>query len=75
MAALSGEKSRAAIMRDAFDAKHISSFIGGVLRGGIQTVAVSRLGKVASVEAWDGEDGKLPEEEPLDAYDDVEIDF
>ena len=39
-----------------------------VLRGGTRTFPVT-FGKVAGVEAWDGEDGQLPEEEPLDAYD------
>ena len=28
----------------------------------------------ATVAPWDGKDGELPEEEPLDAYDDVELD-
>ena len=46
----------------------------GVLRGGIKTGAAS-FGKVVDVEPWDGKDGELPEEEPLDSYDDVEIDF
>ena len=32
------------------------------------------FGKIATVAPWDGKDGELPEEEPLDAYDDVELD-
>lgn len=59
-----------AVMREAFDAKHIGRHISGVLGGGTRTDKVSRFGKVAGVEAWDGQDGELPEEEPLDAYDD-----
>ena len=70
LAAVSLEKGRFALMRDAFDEKHAATFVGGVLRGGIRTepVAASAL-KVVSVEEWDGKDGELPEEEPLD-YDD-----
>ena len=50
--------------------------MGGVTRGGVKTFPVGPkgFGKVESVEPWDGKDGELPEEEPLDAYDDVELD-
>jgi len=61
--------------REAFDAKHINTFLGGVLRGGIKTQPVSRFGAVEGIEGWDGKDGEMPEETPLDAYDDVKIDF
>ena len=56
--------------------KHAAAFVNGVLRGGIRTQPVSggRF-RVEEVEAWDGLDGKLPEEEPLDAYDDEEVAF
>ena len=33
------------------------------------------FGAIATVEEWDGKDGELPEEEPLDAYDDEEVAF
>ena len=46
-----------------------------MLRGGISTRPVGRFGAVETIEAWDGKDGELPEETPLDAYDDVEVDF
>ena len=53
----------------------VTAFLGGVLRGGISTRPVGRFGAVEPLEGWDGKDGELPEETPLDAYDDVEIDF
>ena len=73
LAAISGDKGRFALMRDAFDAKHAAAFVGGVLRGSTKTQPAS-FGAIATVDGWDGKDGELPEEEPLDAYDDVELD-
>ena len=73
LAAISGDKGRFALMRDAFDAKHAAAFVGGVLRGSTKTQPAS-FGAIATVDEWDGKDGELPEEEPLDAYDDVELD-
>ena len=32
--------------------------------------AHAHRGRVVSVEAWDGKDGVLPKEEPLEAFDD-----
>ena len=60
-------------MRDAFDAKHAAAFVGGVRRGATKTQPAS-CGAIATVDEWDGKDGERPEEEPLDAYDDVELD-
>lgn len=74
LAVVSGEKKRFALMRDAFDAKHAAAFVGGVLRGGTATYPAT-FGAVAAVEPWDGADGELPEEEPLDDLDDVEVEF
>ena len=68
LAVVSGEKGRYAPMMESFDEKNIGRFVQSVLRGGTRTFPVT-FGKVAGVEAWDGEDGQLPEEEPLDAYD------
>ena len=73
LAAISGDKGRFALMRDAFGAKHAAAFVGGVLRGSTKTQPAS-FGAIATVDEWDGKDGELPEEEPLDAYDDVELD-
>ena len=77
LTAISGDKGRFAVMLESFDAKHAASFVGGVLRGSTRThppAGGGGFGAIASVEAWDGKDGELPEEEPLDAYDDVELD-
>ena len=61
LAAISGDKGRFALMRDAFDAKHAAAFVGGVLRGSTKTQPAS-FGAIATVDEWDGKDGELPEE-------------
>jgi len=77
LAAISIDKGRYALMLESFDEKHAARFVGGVLRGGTKTHPVGSTGFVLEdVEApWDGLDGKPPEEEPLDAYDDDEVAF
>ena len=76
LAVVSADKGRFALMREAFDAKHAASFVAGVLRGGIPTSPVSGGTLVVEdVAPWDGLDGALPEEEPLNAFDDEEVAF
>jgi protein disulfide-isomerase A6 len=72
--ALSAEKRRFATMRDAFETSKIGAFLIGVLTGRTSTSEARAFGRLESVDAWDGQDGVLPEEEPLDAYDDIELD-
>jgi protein disulfide-isomerase A6 len=78
LVAVSGDKGRFAQMRDAFDEKNAHRFVGGVLSGRERTqpAALDKAAKwgVEEVSEWDGKDGELPEEEPLDSYDDVELD-
>ena len=40
-------------------------------KGRTNPVKGAKIPKIASIDAWDGKDGELPEEEPLDAYDDA----
>merc|ERR1712060_831621 len=44
LAALSVEKGRYAVMREAFDEKHAASFVTSVLRGGTRTSEVGGVG-------------------------------
>jgi hypothetical protein len=61
-------------MRDAFETNKIGAFLIGVLTGRTSTSEARAFGRLESVDAWDGQDGVLLEEEPLDAYDDIELD-
>ncbi|KAG8465824.1 hypothetical protein KFE25_005394 [Diacronema lutheri] len=74
LVAVSADKGRYAQMRDAFDERHIGAFLMGVLTGRTATSDLGSLGALATVEPWDGQDGTPLDEEPLDAYDDVELD-
>lgn len=68
MAALNAKKLKFATHRRAFEDKAIQDFVSGLVAGREPTapLAGAALPKIATVEAWDGQDAAPPTEEEID---------
>ncbi|XP_049613261.1 protein disulfide-isomerase A6 isoform X2 [Syngnathus scovelli] len=75
MAAINLRKMKFALLKGSFSETGIHEFLRelSVGRGSTATLGGGVLPKIHSVEAWDGKDGQLPEEEDYDLSD-VELD-
>ncbi|XP_061742379.1 protein disulfide-isomerase A6-like [Nerophis ophidion] len=75
MAAINTRKMKFALLRGSFSDTGIHEFLRelSVGRGSTATLGGGVMPKVHTVEAWDGKDGQLPEEEDYDLSD-VELD-
>ena len=62
MVAYSGKKEKYTVMRGAFSEKSISSFISRLLGGKESLATLKKVPELETVEAWDGKDGKYPDE-------------
>lgn len=60
--ALSAQKSRYAIMRSAFNAAELETFVSKILSGSASLVSYEKLPKLGSSEPWDGKDAPASEE-------------
>ncbi|XP_061602306.1 protein disulfide-isomerase A6 isoform X2 [Cololabis saira] len=76
MAAINTRKMKFALLRGSFSETGIHEFLRelSVGRGSTATLGGGNMPKIQSVEAWDGKDGQLPEEEDYDLSD-VDLDF
>uniref|UniRef100_A0A3Q3VP97 Protein disulfide-isomerase A6 n=1 Tax=Mola mola TaxID=94237 RepID=A0A3Q3VP97_MOLML len=78
MAAINARKMKFALLRGSFSETGIHEFLSEVSmgRGSTNTLGGGAMPKIHSVEAWDGKDGQLPEEEDYDLSDvDLDEDF
>lgn len=68
---ISAKKLKYAPLRGAFSKSGITEFLQAVTvgRGGTSSIRGSELPNISTVEAWDGKDGALPEEEDYDLSD------
>lgn len=75
LAALNAKKMQFALLKGSFSEDGINEFLRDISYGRGRTAPVrgAQLPKVAEMEAWDGKDGALPEEEDIDLSD-VELD-
>nr|XP_061843339.1 protein disulfide-isomerase A6-like [Nerophis lumbriciformis] len=75
MAAINTRKMKFALLRGSFSDTGIHEFLRelSVGRGSTATLGGGVMPKIHTVEAWDGKDGQLPEEEDYDLSD-VELD-
>uniref|UniRef100_A0A671WBM6 Protein disulfide-isomerase A6 n=1 Tax=Sparus aurata TaxID=8175 RepID=A0A671WBM6_SPAAU len=75
MAAINTRKMKFALLRGSFSEKGINEFLRelSVGRGSTATFGGGSMPKIHTVEAWDGKDGQLPEEEDYDLSD-VDLD-
>uniref|UniRef100_A0A7G3AUH1 Protein disulfide-isomerase A6 homolog n=1 Tax=Lutzomyia longipalpis TaxID=7200 RepID=A0A7G3AUH1_LUTLO len=71
MAVVNLKKKKFSILRGSFSKEGINEFLRDISYGRGQTAPIPGDGdiKVATVEAWDGQDGQLPEEEDIDLSD------
>ncbi|XP_076612566.1 protein disulfide-isomerase A6 isoform X3 [Chaetodon auriga] len=78
MAAINARKMKFALLRGSFSETGIHEFLRelSVGRGSTATLGGGVMPKIHTVEAWDGKDGQLPEEEDYDLSDvDLDDDF
>ncbi|XP_077567734.1 protein disulfide-isomerase A6 [Stigmatopora nigra] len=75
MAAINTRKMKFALLRGSFSETGIHEFLRelSVGRGSTSTLSAGVIPKIHTVEAWDGKDGQLPEEEEYDLSD-VDLD-
>lgn len=66
IAVLSLEKKVYSVPKVSWTKKNMHSFLSGILSGAEKTFALSQVPKVVNVAAWDGKDGQIIEEPPLD---------
>ncbi|RYH25573.1 hypothetical protein EON65_15510 [archaeon] len=66
IAVLSLEKNVFAVPKASWSKKNMQSFLSGVLSGTEKTFALPKVPSVVSVDGWDGKDGQIVEEAPLD---------
>uniref|UniRef100_A0A1L8DU79 protein disulfide-isomerase n=1 Tax=Nyssomyia neivai TaxID=330878 RepID=A0A1L8DU79_9DIPT len=71
MAVVSLKKKKFSILRGSFSKEGINEFLRDISYGRGQTLPIPGDGdiQVATVAAWDGKDGQLPEEEDIDLSD------
>jgi len=71
LAAVNTKKMQFALLRGAFSKDGINEFLRDISYGRGRTAPVrgGKLPPVASVDAWDGKDGELPQEEDIDLSD------
>ncbi|KAE8286768.1 Protein disulfide-isomerase A6 [Larimichthys crocea] len=76
MAAINSRKMKFALLRGSFSETGIHEFLRelSVGRGSTATFGGGSMPKIHTVEAWDGKDGQLPEEEDYDLSD-VDLDY
>ncbi|XP_027139836.1 protein disulfide-isomerase A6 [Larimichthys crocea] len=76
MAAINSRKMKFALLRGSFSETGIHEFLRelSVGRGSTATFGGGSMPKIHAVEAWDGKDGQLPEEEDYDLSD-VDLDY
>uniref|UniRef100_A0A665W7Z3 Protein disulfide-isomerase A6 n=1 Tax=Echeneis naucrates TaxID=173247 RepID=A0A665W7Z3_ECHNA len=78
MAAINTRKMKFALLRGSFSETGIHEFLRelSVGRGSTATLGGGAMPKIHAVEAWDGKDGQLPEEDDYDLSDvDLDDDF
>ncbi|KAL6477516.1 hypothetical protein MHYP_G00133510 [Metynnis hypsauchen] len=75
MAAINARKMKFSLLKGSFSETGIHEFLRdlSVGRGSTSPVGGGALPKIHTVEAWDGKDGQLPEEEDIDLSD-VDLD-
>lgn len=75
LAALNAKKMQFALLKGSFSEDGINEFLRDISYGRGRTAPVrgAQLPKLVEMEAWDGKDGALPEEEDIDLSD-VELD-
>ncbi|XP_041929014.1 protein disulfide-isomerase A6-like [Alosa sapidissima] len=75
MAAINARKMKFALLKGSFSETGIHEFLRdlSVGRGSTSSVGGAALPKIHTVEAWDGKDGVLPEEDDIDLSD-VDLD-
>jgi protein disulfide-isomerase A6 len=66
VAVLSLEKKVYAVPKVSWTKKNMHAFLSGILSGTEKTFPLSTVPKVGQVAAWDGKDGQIIEEPPLD---------
>lgn len=71
MALVNFKKMKFSVLKGSFSKDGINEFLRDISYGRGQTAPVrgAKKPKIATVEAWDGKDGQLPEEEDLDLSD------
>ncbi|XP_059609548.1 protein disulfide-isomerase A6 homolog [Phlebotomus argentipes] len=71
MAVVNLKKKKYSLLRGSFSKEGINEFLRDISYGRGQTAPIPGDGdiKVVTVEAWDGKDGQLPEEEDIDLSD------
>ncbi|EDO37155.1 predicted protein, partial [Nematostella vectensis] len=75
MVAVNIRKKKFAVLKGSFDRTGIDEFLRTVSvgRGSTATMRGDSLPELSSIEAWDGKDGQLPQEEDIDLSD-VDLD-
>lgn len=75
MAVINAKKMKYSILRGSFSRDGINEFLRDLSygRGNTSPVKGQELPKIVKVEAWDGKDGELPQEEDIDLSD-VDLD-
>lgn len=61
--AVSTQKSRYAIMRSAFNAAELESFVSKILSGGTALIPYEKLPKLGTAQPWDGKDAPVIQED------------
>lgn len=76
MAVVSVKKGKYSLFRGSFGEEGIKEFLRDLSygKGSTSPIKGTSLPKVDTVDAWDGKDGQLPEEEPLD-LDDLDLEM
>ena len=61
--AISTQKARYAIMRSAFNAAELESFVSKILSGSTALIPYEKLPKLSTSQPWDGKDAPVIQED------------